>query len=383
MLDGTPSDGARGERRNRPADRCAFTLVELLVVIAVIGVLVTMLVPAVNLARESSRKAACQSNLRQFGLGMQVYADQRNGLYCSGAFDWLRDGSVTDIGWVADLVNQGIPVGQMLCPSNSGQVSETFNDLLTAPPTADACVNRLGQAPKTLPDGTQEVPPCRRIIEESIEPNSDARRLLVQTEIMNKDYNTNYTASWLLVRQRPLLDASGNVVSRQPGCSNSLLSRSATAGPMSQQVLDSSKVTASSVPFLGCGTTTGSLAQDLGDYTLGTFLTKAFTVGPLLISTGQKPAFSQGTGRNGPDGWWAVWTKQTLQDYRGFAPVHRSVCNILMADGSVRSFQDINDDGDLDNGFRGGGSGQTTVDPTAVLELPVEEVFSGAALRGL
>jgi prepilin-type N-terminal cleavage/methylation domain-containing protein/prepilin-type processing-associated H-X9-DG protein len=380
MLDGKCSGGARGERRDRPADRCAFTLVELLVVIAVIGVLVTMLVPAVNLARESSRKAACQSNLRQFGLGMQVYADQKNGLYCSGAFDWLRDGSVTDLGWVADLVNQGIPVGQMLCPSNTGQIAETFNDLLTAPPTPDACVNRLGSEPKALPDGTEEMNPCRQIITQSMDPNSDARRALIVSDILDKDYNTNYTASWLLVRSRPLLDGSGNVVSRQVGCASSLMSRSATAGPLSQQVLDSAKIAASSVPFLGCGTTTGSLSQDLGDFTLGTFVTQSFTVGPLLISTGQKPSFSQGTGRNGADGWWAVWSKQTLQDYRGFAPVHRSVCNILMADGSVRSFQDENNDGYLNNGLQ---SGANVAGATAALELPTEEVFSGATLRGL
>ena len=146
-------------------DRAAFTLVELLVVISVIGVLVTMLIPAVNLARESSRKAACQSNLRQFGLGMSVYADQRNGVYCSGAFDWRRDGAVTEVGWVADLVNQGIPVGKMLCGSNSATVADTFNDLLAGQITADACVDHLGKPPHHLArrDGRGEpVPPDHR-----------------------------------------------------------------------------------------------------------------------------------------------------------------------------------------------------------------------------
>ena len=247
-----------------------------------IGVLVTMLVPAVNLARESSRKAACQSNLRQFGLGMSVYAENHQGFYCSGAFDWQRDGAVTEIGWVADLVNQGVPVGKMLCPSNSAMLAETFNDLLTEAVTVNPCVDRIGKPPKTLPDGTEQMNPCRSIITNSLAPGSDARRMLVQEEILKKHYNTNYTASWLLVRSQPLLDSSGNVISRKPSCSNSLLSRTATAGPLNQAVLDACNVPASNVAMLGCGTTTGSLAQDLGDFPIGTFVAQSFTAGPLL-----------------------------------------------------------------------------------------------------
>ena len=112
----------------------AFTLVELLVVIAIIGILIALLLPAVQAAREAARRMSCSNNLKQLGLAAHVHADANQGLLPKGARDW------NGLSWstfILPYVEQTALYSQMTITavlpfSNFGEGGYAYPDNLTA-----------------------------------------------------------------------------------------------------------------------------------------------------------------------------------------------------------------------------------------------------------
>src|SRR4051794_33067304 len=107
-------------RSNPQRMRGAFTLVELLVVIAIIGVLVALLLPAVQMAREAARRMSCQNNLHQMGLALHNH-ENTFGKFPTGGegTDWSQNPPATafdlhsTFSRILPYMEQGAAFGQL------------------------------------------------------------------------------------------------------------------------------------------------------------------------------------------------------------------------------------------------------------------------------
>ena len=91
----------------RCRNRVGFTLVELLVVIAIIGILVALLLPAVQAAREAARRIQCSNNLKQLGLAFHNYHVSHKRLPLSGMY-WHSSGQLGWTSLVLPFIEQGV-----------------------------------------------------------------------------------------------------------------------------------------------------------------------------------------------------------------------------------------------------------------------------------
>ena len=121
--------------------RSAFTLIELLVVIAIIAILAAILFPVFARARENARRASCQSNLKQIGLGILQYTQDYDERYpLSRTNNVVINGILTtEAAWHVTIQPYVKSVQLFKCPSNTRPISDSVYNTQGTIPASYKC----------------------------------------------------------------------------------------------------------------------------------------------------------------------------------------------------------------------------------------------------
>lgn len=116
-----------------PKKRRAFTLVELLVVIAIIGILIALLLPAVQAAREAARRSSCGNNMKQLGLAIHNYHDTYDAMPYLSVQAAYGNQFVSGLVGLLPFVEQGALYDQIKLPNTFGGVAYPAYDQYRPP----------------------------------------------------------------------------------------------------------------------------------------------------------------------------------------------------------------------------------------------------------
>lgn len=137
--------------RTMRGNHSGFTLVELLVVIAIIGVLVALLLPAVQAAREAARRMSCSNNVKQLVLAIHTYHDANGVVPINYGGNQNYDGNGTGRSWIAGVlpnIEQGNLYNQIVNGANVNNSANLTVSLTVIPTLLCPSDSKVGKLPE-------------------------------------------------------------------------------------------------------------------------------------------------------------------------------------------------------------------------------------------